>query len=428
MATNVLVVGGGAREHALVWKLAASSRIGQIYCAPGNAGTSALAENLPLTDFDALAREIEARGIDMTVVGPEAPLADGLADLLTTRGHLVFGPTAEAARIESSKAWAKEIMAAAGVPTGNATACDSLQTALDAVYDTPLPVVIKADGLAAGKGVVISETRDEAEAAVRDMLETRSLGDAASTVLIEEFLTGREVSFLALTDGDSVLPLLPACDYKKIGDGETGPNTGGMGAYTPPKAVDDAMQRHFLDAVIIPTVREMAARGIQYRGVLYAGMILTPDGPKVLEFNCRFGDPETQVILPMLDADLVALCEATARGELASLPPIDWFPGACVGVVLSSGGYPGAYTSGHPIDGLDAIPDGGIVFHAGTTRRGTETVTAGGRVLTCVGRGETMAAARALAYATADVIRFDGVYRRGDIALREAQGRRDVEM
>ncbi len=239
-------------------------------------------------------------------------------------------------------------------------------------------------------------------------------------MLIEEFLTGREVSFLALTDGESVLPLLPACDYKKIGDGETGPNTGGMGAYTPPKAVDDAMQRHFLDDVIVPTVREMAARGIQYRGVLYAGMILTPDGPRVLEFNCRFGDPETQVIMPMLDADLVALCEATARGELASMPPIDWFPGACVGVVLASGGYPGSYTSGHPIAGLDAVPDGGVVFHAGTTRRGTETVTAGGRVLTCVGRGETMAAARDLAYATADAISFDGAYRRGDIALREA--------
>jgi len=420
MATNVLVVGGGSREHALVWKLAASGRVGQIYCAPGNAGTESLAENIPLPDFDSLAREIEARGIDLTVVGPEAPLAAGLADTLASRGHLVFGPTAEAARIESSKAWAKEIMAEAGVPTGQATTCTTLQEALDAVYDTPLPVVIKADGLAAGKGVVICETREAAEAAVRDMLEARSLGDAASTVLIEEFLTGREVSFLALTDGESVLPLLPACDYKKVGDGETGPNTGGMGAYTPPSAVDDAMQQRFLDEVIVPTVRAMTARGIQYRGVLYAGMILTPDGPKVLEFNCRYGDPETQVILPMLNADLITVCEATARGELASLPPIDWFPGACVGVVLASGGYPGTYTSGHPIHGLDAIPDDGIVFHAGTARRGTETVTAGGRVLTCVGRGETMAAARDLAYATADAITFDGAYRRSDIALREA--------
>jgi phosphoribosylamine---glycine ligase len=422
MATNVLVVGGGAREHALIWKMAASSRVGQFDCAQGNAGTGLLAENLPLTDFDTLAREIEARGIDLTVVGPEAPLADGLADVLTARGHLVFGPTAEAARIESSKAWAKEIMTAAGVPTGQATRCDDLQSALDAIYDTPLPVVVKADGLAAGKGVVICETREEAEAAVRDMLEAHSLGDAASTVLIEEFLTGQEVSFLALTDGESVLPLLPACDYKKIGDSETGPNTGGMGAYTPPKAVDDAVQQHFLNDIIIPTVRAMAARGIQYRGVLYAGMILTPDGPKVLEFNCRYGDPETQVILPMLNADLVTLCEATAHGDLASLPPIDWFPGACVGVVLSSGGYPGPYTSGHPIDGLDATPDGGIVFHAGTTRRGTETVTAGGRVLTCVARGESMAAARDLAYATADAISFDGVYRREDIAAREIEG------
>ncbi|MEX1157651.1 MAG: phosphoribosylamine--glycine ligase [Thermomicrobiales bacterium] len=427
MATNVLVVGGGAREHALVWKLAASRRVGRLYCVPGNAGTESLAENLPLTDFDAiafdaLAREIEARGIDLTVVGPEAPLADGIVDALTARGHLVFGPTAAAARIESSKVWAKEIMGSAGVATGRATACDDLQTALDAAYDTPLPMVVKADGLAAGKGVFICETRSEAEAAVRELLEARTLGDAASTILIEEFLTGLEVSFLAFTDGRSVLPLLPACDYKRIGDGETGPNTGGMGAYTPPKAVDDAMQHQFLDDVIVPVVREMAARGIQYRGVLYAGMILTPDGPKVLEFNCRFGDPETQVLLPMLDADLVTLCEATARGEVSALPPIDWFPGACVGVVLASGGYPGAYTSGHPISGLDAVPDGGIVFHAGTTRRGAETVTAGGRVLTCVARGPDMSAARDLAYATAGAITFDGVYRRGDIALREIEG------
>ncbi|HEX5166920.1 MAG TPA: phosphoribosylamine--glycine ligase [Thermomicrobiales bacterium] len=419
MATNVLVVGGGAREHALVWKLAASNRVGQLYCAPGNAGTLSLAENLPLTDFDTLANEIEARGIDLTVVGPEAPLADGLADVLSARGHVVFGPSAAAAKIESSKAWAKEIMASAGVPTAQAPTCDTLRAALDMVYDTPLPLVVKADGLAAGKGVIICETRAEAEAAVREMLEARMLGDAASTVLIEEFLTGQEVSFLALTDGESVLPLLPACDYKKIGDGETGPNTGGMGAYTPPGSVDAAMQQRFLDEVITPVVRELANRGIQYQGVLYAGMILTPDGPKVLEFNCRFGDPETQVILPMLNADFVDLCEATARGELAALPPIDWFPGACAGVVLASGGYPGPYTSGHPIDGLDAIPDGGIVFHAGTIRRGSETVTAGGRVLTCVGRGPDMAAARALAYATADAITFDGVYRRGDIALRE---------
>jgi phosphoribosylamine---glycine ligase len=421
MSLNVLVVGSGAREHALIWKLAASNRIGQLFCAPGNAGTTQLAENLKAraTDFDALTREVEARGIDLVVVGPEDPLARGLADHLRGQGQLVFGPSGAGARIESSKAWAKDVMASRGVPTGQAVACDSLQSALDAVYDAPLPMVIKADGLAAGKGVVICETRDEAEATVRSFMADETLGDAAQTVLVEEFLDGMEVSFLAITDGETVLPLAPACDYKRAWDNDLGPNTGGMGAYTPPAAVDRELVQQMVDDIILPTVAGMRERGIDYRGVLYAGMILTSSGPKVLEFNCRFGDPETQVILPMLDADLVGLCEATARGELASFPALNWFPGACVGVVLASGGYPGDYTTGHPITGFDALPEGGIVFHAGTALRGDEVVTAGGRVLTCVARGDTMTAARDLAYATAQAISFDGKSYRTDIALRE---------
>jgi phosphoribosylamine--glycine ligase len=418
---NVLVVGSGAREHALVWKLAASSRVGQLFCAPGNAGTDALGENLPVgvNDFDGLSREIEARGIDLVVVGPEDPLSRGLTDHLQARGHLVFGPSAAGARIESSKHWAKEIMRAKGVPTAHAIACHSLPDALDAVYDAPLPLVVKADGLAAGKGVVVCETRAEAEAALRSMMAEGVLGEAASTVLIEEYLTGTEVSLLAVTDGEAVLPLLPACDYKRAGDGDTGPNTGGMGAYTPPGSVDAELVTTLLRDVIVPTVAGMTEQGLTYRGVLYAGLMLTPSGPQVLEFNCRFGDPETQVILPLLDADLVTLCEATARGELAAHPGLDWFPGACVGVVLASGGYPGTYTSGHVISGLDALPGDAIVFHAGTTRRGTEVVTAGGRVLTAVGRGADLAAAREQAYATARAIGFQGVYYRTDIALRE---------
>lgn len=418
---NVLVIGSGAREHALLWKLAASNQLGRMYCAPGNAGTSLFAENLLVsaTDFEGLAREIEARGIDLTVVGPEDPLSRGLADFLQARGHLVFGPSATAARIESSKAWAKDIMSGAGVQSAHAVVCHSFAAALDAVYDAPLPLVVKADGLAAGKGVIICDTREEAEAAVRSLMEEGALGDAAHTILIEEFMEGVEVSLLAVTDGETIVPLIPACDYKRAHDGDRGPNTGGMGAYTPPGFIDSDTINALLRDVIAPTLGGMAAHGIIYRGVLYAGLMITASGPKVVEFNCRFGDPETQVILPMLNADLLALCDATARGALAGHPPLEWFPGACVGVVLASGGYPGPYTSGHRIDGLASIPDGGVVFHAGTAHRGQDTVTAGGRVLTAVGRGEDLAAARDMAYATAREITFDGVFYRTDIALRE---------
>ncbi|HUG15827.1 MAG TPA: phosphoribosylamine--glycine ligase [Thermomicrobiales bacterium] len=420
---NVLVVGGGAREHALLWKLAASSRVGRLCCAPGNAGTELLGENLSIAvnDFDGLARAVEARGIDLVVVGPEDPLSRGLADFLQQRGHLVFGPTAAAAQIESSKAWAKEIMTETGVPTARAVVCHSAAEALDAVYDAPLPLVIKADGLAAGKGVVVCQTRDEADTAVRWMMEDGALGGAARTLLVEECLNGVEVSCLAVTDGETVLPLLPACDYKRIHDGDLGPNTGGMGAYSPPGFLDDSTIRAVLDDVIAPVIQGMARREIVYRGVLYAGLMMTRTGPKVIEFNCRLGDPETQVILPLLDSDLLTLCEATARGELASHPGLAWFPGACVGVVLASGGYPGPHTTGHVIHGLDAVPGDAVVFHAGTTRRGHDIVTAGGRVLTAVGHGADMTSAREAAYDTAREISFADMHYRSDIALRELE-------
>jgi phosphoribosylamine--glycine ligase len=421
VGTNVLVVGAGAREHALLWKLAASPRVGRLFCAPGNAGTAQLAENLPVhaTDIDGILHEVARRHIDLTVVGPEAPLARGLADRLLAHGYAVFGPTSHGAQIESSKAWSKDLMAANGIPCAHSVTCATLAEALDAIYDAPLPMVIKADGLAGGKGVVICETRAEAEATARSMLTEGALGSAGHTILIEEFLSGLEVSLLALTDGETVIPLLPACDYKRVNDGDAGPNTGGMGAYAPPGAVDAALVERALREVLTPAVRGMARAGIEYRGVLYAGLMLTADGPKTLEFNCRFGDPETQVILPMLDGDLLALFEATARGELANFPALDWFSGACVGVVLASGGYPGPHTTGHPIHGLDQLPEGGVVFQAGTLQRNEAVVTAGGRVLTCVGRGVDLATARELAYATADAISFDGLHRRADIGLRE---------
>lgn len=422
MPMSVLVVGSGAREHALVWKLSQSPLAGRIYAAPGNAGTRGLADNIELaaTDVAGIVAAVEQRDIDLVVVGPEAPLAAGLADALRERGRAVFGPSAAGARIESSKAWAKDLMVADGVPTARAVVCDSLPEALTALEELDGAVVVKADGLAAGKGVVVCQTRTEAEATLRSMLDHHALGEAGSRVLIEECLVGPEVSFLALVDGETVVPLAPACDYKRALDADEGPNTGGMGAYSPTALVDAALSARILDEIIRPVVRGMAARGIDYRGVLYAGLMLTADGPKVIEFNCRFGDPETQVILPLLDADLVELCAAAAEGRLADVAPPSWRPGACVGVVVAAGGYPGAYPTGRPIDGLARLPAGGLVFHAGTKDADGTTVTAGGRVLTAVGCGADMAAARALAYATVNAVSFDDAFCRSDIALREA--------
>ena len=421
MSKNVLVIGSGAREHAMGWKLAQSSGIGTIFCAPGNPGAAEIAENLDISvnDFEGLWSAIANNNVDLTIVGPEDPLANGITDFLQKRGQPVFGPSRDAARIESSKSWAKEIMRARNVPTGQAVRCDTLEAALDHIYDAQFPLVLKADGLAAGKGVVICHERVEAEATAQAMMREKTLGDAGGTVLIEEFLTGMEVSLLAVTDGERVLPLLPACDYKPLKTGDRGPNTGGMGAYTPPAVANAAWVNTILNDVIHPVFAEMKERGIRYRGVLYAGVILTESGPKVLEFNCRFGDPETQVILPMLKTDFLDLCDATARGDLSSIPALEWHDGACVGVVLAAGGYPGDYRKGAPIFGLENIPAGGIVFHAGTASQDGAIVTNGGRVLTAVGRGPTMSAARDLAYRTATTITFPDAQYRDDIALRE---------
>ncbi len=419
--TKVLVVGSGGREHTLAWKLGQSADLEALYCAPGNAGMAAVATNLDIadSDIDGLVAAAWEHAIDLVVVGPEAPLAAGLADSLRAAGFLVFGPNQAAAQIESSKSWAKEIMEEWGIPTGQAQVVTSLEGARVALDQAGLPVVVKADGLTTGKGVYVCATRDEADDAVARLMQEGIFGDAGATVLIEEFLEGLEVSVLALTDGETILPLLPACDYKRIGEGDTGPNTGGMGAYCPPAAISAADMEQVVREIIAPTLSGIRARAGEYRGVLYAGLIMTASGPKVLEFNCRFGDPETQVVLPMLASDLLELCLATARAELASAPALEWHDGGCVAVVLASGGYPGSYDTGLPISGLDALPDGGLAIHAGTAVADGELVTAGGRVLAAVGRGGTLADARRLAYETADAISFEGAYRREDIASRE---------
>lgn len=423
MTLRVLIVGNGAREHALAWKIAESPGCAEMIVAPGNAGTGTGFRNSSVNanDGEGIVALAQAERIDLVVVGPEEPLARGLADALIARGIPTFGPGQDGAQIESSKAWTKDLLFSAGVPSARAEAFSDLDRALPALEEVSYPVVIKADGLAAGKGVTICATRREAETAVRESLVGGAFGAAGQTVLIEEFLTGDEVSILALVDGETVVPLLPARDHKRIGDGDTGPNTGGMGAYAPTTLVDGAMLDRIMTTVLRPTTHALTERGILYRGILYAGLILTTDGPKIIEYNCRFGDPETQVVLPLLDADLLTLCDATARGRLASVAEtVRWHDGACIGVVLASGGYPGTYATGLPISGLDTVETNALVFHAGTKRDDAgRVVTNGGRVLTVTAIAPTLREARDHAYANAERIHFDGVQYRHDIAARE---------
>jgi phosphoribosylamine---glycine ligase len=425
MSTKVLVVGNGGREHALCWRLAQSPSIGEIICAPGNPGTALLAENMPIrvTDIEQIVEVAVDRAVELVVIGPEAPLALGLADKLRRRQIPAFGPSQEAARIETSKQWAKELMAEAGVPTARYVAVRDLADGMIALQRFSYPVVIKADGLAAGKGVVITESYDEAVLVLTAMLEERSLGPAAETVLIEEFLTGPEVSVLALTDGTSIRILTPSCDHKRAFDRDQGPNTGGMGAFAPTARVDDALLAEIERTILRPTIDTMRARGCPMQGVLYAGLMLTGSGPMVLEFNARFGDPETQVVLPLVDGDFAALCLATTTGTLGSTA-VNLLPDrAAVGVVIASAGYPGPYRTGLPIAGLDTAVDEALVFHAGTTRNQRhDVVTAGGRVLTVVGMGTSIPEARLHAYAAAEQINFEGAFYRRDIGASESSG------
>jgi phosphoribosylamine--glycine ligase len=414
---KVLVIGNGAREHTILWKLSQSPRHPELYAAPGNAGTDALAINLaiPSDHVDSLIRAVHEFAIDLTIVGPEAPLAAGVVDRFRAEGLSIFGATQAAAQIETSKAFSKQLMAQAGVPTASFRIFDTYAKAASYVQLRGAPVVIKADGLAAGKGVVVAGTVDEALVALDDIMIKRAFGAAGNHVIVEDCLVGQEVSIFAFTDGVNVSPLVAACDYKRIGDGEQGPNTGGMGAYSPPIFWSFALEQQLREAVMIPVIKALAKAGTPYTGVLYGGIILTDTGPQVLEFNARLGDPETQVVLPRLENDLLDVVEAVLSNNLANID-LRWSSDACVGVVLAAGGYPGVYEIGRPLTGLDSLSSNTMAFHAGTIKLDGVTATSGGRVMTIVGRGASLADARGEAYAAIKDVDFEGAYHRSDIA------------
>ena len=420
---RVLIVGGGGREHAFAWKAAQSPRVKQVYCAPGNAGTQAenKVENVAIDadDVNALVSFARDKQIDLTIAGPEAPLVAGIVDVFANAGLRCFGPRRKAAILEGSKAYMKDFLKRYGIPTATFESFDDLQTARSYIERQPLPIVIKADGLAAGKGVVIAPTHAEAIEAARTMLSGEAFGNAGKRILIEEFLTGEEVSFIVMTDGEHIIPFASSQDHKARDDGDKGPNTGGMGAYTPAPIVDSALHARIIETVIKPTLAGMACDHRPYQGFLYAGLMIGRDGaPRVLEYNCRFGDPETQPIMMRLRSDLVAACLAVLAGRGAKVE-LEWDDRVALGVVVASGGYPGSYEQGHPIDGLERSHNADTyVFHAGTALRDGAVVTSGGRVLCIVGLGRSLAEAQANAYQRADEISFKGAFCRRDIGYR----------
>jgi phosphoribosylamine---glycine ligase len=422
---RVLVVGGGGREHALAWALSRNPTVDRLYAAPGNPGMEELAECVPVAadDVAGLVGLAERASIDLTVVGPEAPLVAGLVDELEARGLRAFGPTAAGARIEGSKSWAKELCARHGIPAPASETFDDVTAAVMYLDAFEAPYVVKADGLAGGKGVTVASTREEAVGAIQACLVDRAFGAAGDRVVIEEYVAGREVSALAITDGRTVIPLVLAQDFKRVRDGDRGPNTGGMGAYSPVPFAGPETEAAITRGVLEAAVRALSEEGILYRGVLYAGLMLTESGPRALEFNCRFGDPETQAILPRLESDLAEAMVACVEGTLAD-HRLAWTPEACVTVVVASGGYPGAYRTGLPVEGLEEAgkADKTQVFHAGTARRDGRVVTAGGRVLAVSALGKDLGEARDRAYEACGRIRFDGAHHRTDIALEAARG------
>jgi phosphoribosylamine--glycine ligase len=422
---RILVIGGGGREHALVWKLRQSQSVDRIFCAPGNAGTEAIAENVAIAaiDLQALVQFAKQNKIDLTVVGPDDPLAAGIVDLFAAEKLRVFGPTKSAARLESSKIFAKELMRAQKIPTAEAKTFTDSDEALSYCQQLKFPVVIKADGLALGKGVIIAPDAATAKSTISSMMTERRFGEAGRRIVIEEFLRGTECSLHALVDGKNYLLMESARDHKRIFDGDEGPNTGGMGAFSPANNWNRDMQSQFGGDVMLPLLQGLQRERIEYRGLLYPGLMITADGPRVLEFNCRFGDPETQALLPRLKSDLVTLFEATIDGKIDNCT-IEWDPRVAVTIVLASGGYPGKYETGKPISGVDeaANLDGIEIFHAGTKRVNDQIVTAGGRVLAVTALGSTIAAARDLAYSAVSRIQFDGCHFRRDIALSAING------
>ena len=419
-AVNILVIGGGGREHAIVWSLAKSSKVSKLYCAPGNAGIAKLAECVPagVMEFDKLVQFAKERAIDLVVVGPDDPLAAGIVDAFEAAGIPAFGPNKAAAEIEGSKIFMKSLLRKYNIPTARYETFDDYETALAYLRQQQPPIVVKADGLAAGKGVTVARTMEEAEAALRGMMIDKVFGASGTKVVIEEFLEGQEMSILSFVDGLAVRPMVPAQDHKPVFDGDKGPNTGGMGTYTPLPHIDPAIMDEAVERIIKPTAAAMVKEGRPFRGVLFAGLMVTKDGPKVIEFNARMGDPETQVVLPRLKTDLLDIILAAMAGKLDQIA-IEWSDEAAVCVILASEGYPGAYPKGRPIEGIDrAEAAGALVFHAGTSLADGRVVTNGGRVLGVTGLGKDLEEARRAAYDNAERIRFDGRHYRTDIAMK----------